>query len=212
VALGSTQPSHEREDNVSAWIVSKLHIDYMVTAAIEAGEAMVETPENEMFLAVMRGMARSASVARLGANTLPSAVTPDGIFADWCEERGFLKHAKRLRESANVLRADETGRMLWRENLKSVAYRYPDDGDGDRPGPDAFRDSDVDSYTWAKTKLLNGAALYKTLACYTYQSCEHPDWADSEAQALTARLMPERAKLESWRHAALDNDTIPWGW
>jgi hypothetical protein len=197
---------------VSAWIVSKLHIDYMVTAAIEAGEAMVETPENELFLAVMRGM--PSGVTADGKVLAPSLATDAdrAIFAGWCEERGFLKHAKRLREGGNVMSADETGRMLWRENLKSVAYRYPDDGDGDRPGPDAFRDSDVDSYTWAKTKLLNGAALYKTLACYTYQSCEHPDWADSEAQALTARLMPERAKLESWRHAALDNDTIPWGW
>src|SRR5690349_13377404 len=79
-------------------------------------------------------------------------------------------------------------------------------------GPDGFRDSDVDSYTWAKTKPLNASALYKTLACYTYQSCEHPGWADSEAQALTARLIPERAKLESWRGAALDNEATPWGW
>jgi hypothetical protein len=30
---------------------------------------------------------------------------------------------------------DETGRMLWKENLLSGAYRYPANRDGDRPGP-----------------------------------------------------------------------------
>jgi hypothetical protein len=31
--------------------------------------------------------------------------------------------------------ADETGRMLWKENLASAAHRYPTDRDRDRPRP-----------------------------------------------------------------------------
>lgn len=79
---------------MSAWIVSKTHIDYLVTALIRA-ELTDKSP-------------------------------------------------------------DEAGRMLWRECLASVAWRYPNDGDGGRPGPVGFHDSEVDTYTWAETpELLN---------------------------------------------------------
>ncbi len=61
-----------------------------------------------------------------------------------------------------------------RENLASVAHRYPyDTGNGDRPGPCDFKDSDVDTYVWQPTDILTGNALRKTLACLSYQSCEH---------------------------------------
>ena len=81
---------------MSAWIVSRKHIDYIVAAAIQA-ELISMSP-------------------------------------------------------------DETGRMLWRECLASVAYRYPGDtGNGDRPGPVDFKDSDVDTYTWTETPCLPAA-------------------------------------------------------
>lgn len=128
---------------MSAWIVSKTHIDYIVTALI-AAELTPYSP-------------------------------------------------------------DETGRMLWRECLASVAYRYPDDADGDRPGPADFRDSDVDTYTWAETDALTGGALAKTLGCYDYQSCEHPQWKESESYALVSKLY---GSVEHEPYA----DSVPWGW
>lgn len=129
---------------MSAWIVSKRHIDYIVTAAIQA-ELISMSP-------------------------------------------------------------DETGRMLWRECLASVAYRYPGDtGSGDRPGPVDFRDSDVDTYTWTETPVLTGGALAKTLGCYRYQSCEHPGWEDSEAAALIEKL---NAPVDGADYP----DSVPWGW
>jgi hypothetical protein len=100
---------------------------------------------------------------------------------------------------------DEIGRMLWRENLASVAYRYPYDKDGERPGPVGFRDSDVDTYTWAEAPLLDGGALNKTISCYDYQSCEHPGYKDSEAKQVIDRL----------RNPVIDTefpDDVPWGW
>lgn len=129
---------------MSAWIVSKKHIDYLVTAAIQA----------ELL---------------------------DGISPDEC------------------------GRLLWRENLLSVADRYPDDTDGTRPGPVGFRDADVLTYTWTETPVLTGGALGKTVGCYRYQSCEHPEWDGSFADVLTERLYAPVEHLDY-------PDDVPWGW
>ena len=128
---------------MSAWIVSKNHIDYMVTAIIRA-ELTARTP-------------------------------------------------------------DETGRMLWRECLASVASRYPGDGDGERPGPLGFRDSDVDTYTWTETPELTAGGLHTTMACYRYQSCEHPEWDGSEAEIITRKLYEATAD-------APEDGSVPWGW
>jgi hypothetical protein len=82
----------------------------------------------------------------------------------------------------SVAAANAAGRMLWRENLLSVSHRYPSDtGNGDRPGPIDFKDSDVDTYVWEPTDIITGNALRKTLACLRYQSCEHDGWPTSEA-------------------------------
>lgn len=83
---------------------------------------------------------------------------------------------------------DEAGRTLWGENLRSVAYRYPGDEDGTRPGPCDFRDSDVDTYTWTEAPVLTGAALHTAISSYTYQSCEHAEWDTSEAKRLVDAL------------------------
>lgn len=98
---------------------------------------------------------------------------------------------------------DELGRMLWRECLASVAYRYPDDSDGERPGPPGFRDADVGTYTYTPAPVLTDGALAKTLGCYRYQSCEHPGWNDSEAGKLTAALYNPNIPYD---------ESAPWGW
>jgi hypothetical protein len=128
---------------MSAWIVSKRHIDYMVTAIVRA-ELMNETP-------------------------------------------------------------DEIGRILWRENLASVAYRYPNDKDGERPGPEGFRDMDTEIYTWTETPELTPGGVAKTFACYDYQSCEHPGWDGSEAEVVTTKLIEAIGNIE-WP------TEVPWGW
>lgn len=91
---------------------------------------------------------------------------------------------------------DELGRMLWNENLESAKFRYPNDGDGERPGPIDFRDSDVVTYTWTRTPVLTGGILKAALRSYAYQACEHPAWKDSEACRLVEKRSDELAGVE----------------
>jgi hypothetical protein len=92
---------------------------------------------------------------------------------------------------------NEAGRMLWRENLNSAKYRYPNDQDGERPGPIDFRDADVETYTWSETPVLTDAALKGAIRGYCYQACEHPEWNDSEAKSLMDKLVSPVAGLEA---------------
>lgn len=120
-----------------------------------------------------------------------------------------LVHAGIDAEMVRPDEADEFGRMLWRENLASVAHRYPYDKDGERPGPISFRDADVDTYTFEYLDGGPGASrkapgvVYMAAACYDYQTCKHPEYDGSKAE-LFARAL---CKLtEDIRH-----DGGPWG-
>lgn len=84
---------------------------------------------------------------------------------------------------------DNIGRMLWNENLESAKYRYPNDGDGERPGPVDFKDSDVETYTWTERPELDAPTLSTTASSWRYQSCEHPDFAESQAYAVVEKLL-----------------------
>lgn len=85
--------------------------------------------------------------------------------------------------------ADETGRMLWKENLVSVAYRYPYDRDGDRPGPIDFRDRHVGTYRFQPYPgPVDPEVVAAAGASLAYQSCEHPDWTSSTAYRWTNQL------------------------
>ncbi|GAA4259848.1 hypothetical protein [Dactylosporangium darangshiense] len=78
--------------------------------------------------------------------------------------------------------ADDIGRTLWRENLASVAYRYPADRDGTRPAPHGFRDRDVDTYRFRPYPgRIDPEVVTAAAASLEYQSCEHPGWPDSTA-------------------------------
>lgn len=102
---------------------------------------------------------------------------------------------------------DEVGRVLWRENLASVAYRYPRDVDGDRPGPLDFRDSDVDTYTYRRpSRRIEPSAVLSAVNCYDYQSCEHPGWETSRARAWVTALADA---LEA--HPGVGEPSGPWG-
>lgn len=69
---------------------------------------------------------------------------------------------------------------LWRENARSVAYRYRED---EIPAPDAPRawlDPRAARFTHREDFT---ARVVKAVSCYVYQSCEHPGWDSSRAKA-----------------------------
>jgi hypothetical protein len=92
-------------------------------------------------------------------------------------------------------RADDIGRMLWSENLASVAYRYPDDRDGERPGPLEFRDHHATTYRYRPYRGRVDPDVVETAArSLAYQSCEHPGWDTSTARQWITRVQAEAAR------------------
>lgn len=78
-----------------------------------------------------------------------------------------------------------------RENIRSVTHRYPDDEDGERPGP-AMLDAELieAARTAAVTykNTLTHAEIFKLCSCLDYQSCESPDWTKTLAYKMLASL------------------------
>ena len=88
--------------------------------------------------------------------------------------------------------AGTVGAMLLAQNRRSVDYRY-DESDIEQP------------YTHAPSSVRGPAALLKAIDCYEYQSCETPDWEQSEAarfcQELRAHLirqLPGYNQADTW--------------
>lgn len=106
---------------------------------------------------------------------------------------------------------DEIGSALWRENLRSVAYRYPNDGDGERPGPVDFRDGMVDTFTFrGPVDTSNKALVLKQAHCYDYQSCEHPEYGESIPYVWIRRLCDKLVRSGADRNGVA-YDKAPWG-
>lgn len=98
--------------------------------------------------------------------------------------------------------ADKIGRMLWRENVLSVAYRYQMP---ERCGAEhADYIAAIEAYAFEPI-YAKAAAVAKIARCYDYQSCEHPDWEASEARTIADLLM---AAFPATLHGY---DDAPWG-
>lgn len=88
--------------------------------------------------------------------------------------------------------ANAVGKMLWAENIASVRHRYPDVSATleDAPGPVGLTPFEVNGYTFPvfSARKLSAVETLKAVACYEYQSCEHPEWETSEAKAFCEAL------------------------
>lgn len=106
--------------------------------------------------------------------------------------------------------ASRVVQLLAKENIASVAHRYPSDGDGERPGPMLFDRHIIEAaklYTnhyIARPPKLGPMSLINMCRCYEYQTCEHPDWDKTEAIALVRRLA-ERMREEKFFYLAMGN-------
>jgi hypothetical protein len=141
---------------MSAWIVSKAHIDLLVLAGTPHGPDKLHYQDGDK----------------------------------WVEARPENR--------------DEIGQMLVMECVASVSYRYPQDSveAGELPGPVEPYYVEPYTYTTRHTVLEPGEVL-QLIACYEYQSCEHPGWESSAAADYCRQL---------FRKTAMTFATGPWGW
>jgi len=106
---------------------------------------------------------------------------------------------------------DELGRLLLAENVASVSHRYPQDRADELPGPRPpywlVSEAGEGGYRFRQQPYsLTAVEGLKAVACYAYQSCEHPEWKESAAHAFCQAL--EKALI-----AALPGmDAAPWSW
>ena len=96
---------------------------------------------------------------------------------------------RELKQADDLTTAQAVARELIKENIASVAYRYPDDKDGERPGPTGLKDAEILEATalWVGHYLKDGknlplAHVFKLCDGLEYQSCEHPEWEASLAK------------------------------
>jgi hypothetical protein len=113
------------------------------------------------------------------------------------ERDGFeLKPGGYMRTVARV------ASMLARENLLSIAHRYPGDHAGEQ---EAYASFDVPHGTQARAAALPVIAIIKACHCYAYQSCEHGTWEGSQAHTLVQAI-----EAHAVRHLP-GYDAAPWG-
>lgn len=101
---------------------------------------------------------------------LVSKATIDAIVTAYVELGGRLVDVEERRSQANAI-----GEMLWRENNRSVNYRYRE-----RTYALAY---EYEACPLPARIIDIVPILGELLACYEYQSCEHPGWERSEARA-----------------------------
>jgi len=63
------------------------------------------------------------------------------------------------------------GQILWRENMYSLQARYGN----------AIDEELIQSYSYTRPQTLTIVTIFKSIACYEYQSCEHDSWKMSKA-------------------------------
>ena len=107
---------------------------------------------------------------------------------------------------------DTLGKMLWRENYKSVNCRY-----NKRARAPHFTHDSTAVIAWTYPSLGRGVIrdlarnprlVYKQACCYQYQSCEHDAWKRSAACSLIARLLEVIEKTTGTEEM---DDRQPWG-
>jgi len=117
--------------------------------------------------------------------------------------RGFSYYSKnrgtRIEYGHNLEHTQKLANVLNAENYKSYNYRYKEE---DTSIPEITID-DVMAYNWGG--MYKPGEVAKAISCYDYQSCEHPDYEDSDAHAA----------VQSMRYDLLQQlrgyDTAEWG-
>ena len=108
------------------------------------------------------------------------AVRNDCAIYEW-------KHSRKNTLDAKIDNAQRIAKGLARENIRSVAARYPEDVSGSRPGP-CLNDDEIEEAAaiYAAHFVVNPqkpspVQVLKLCQGWDYQSCETNDWKDTIA-------------------------------
>lgn len=129
------------------------------------------------------------------------------------EHFGLLAAYYATKEHKGAEFAERAAHILALENIRSVVTRYPDDKDGQRPGPCMYDDEIcLASRVWAKCycnripKSVTPVAILSLCGGLDYQSCETEDWRSTKAFGLLCQI-------ESCATRQLPGyDDAPWNW
>jgi len=141
-------------------------------------------------------------VDRATIHALVHAATWDqeGLYVYWGNPGRHEKY-----DSSN---ADALGEILTRANVASVSYRYPNDSPEDLPGRVDLEWASpyvyplYDSMRWPKP---DPGYVFAMLSCYEYQTCERPDWSESQAYAICDAIR------RAWCKRVPGYDVAGWG-
>lgn len=114
-----------------------------------------------------------------------------GVLAAYAVQTGCVISAWNANKAnsllARITNAQEVAKGLARENIRSVAHRYPEDSDGDRPGP-RLLDAEIEeaaalyaAHFITNPQRLAPVQVIKLVRSLDYQSCETDDWKDTLA-------------------------------
>ncbi len=92
-------------------------------------------------------------------------------------------------------KAANVANMLWRENIKSVSYRYPNESSATLPGPIGENFDIKASDFHSSPPEIDHIQVIKSCDCLEYQSCEHEGWTKSESHAFLQSL-----RKQAWQH------------
>ena len=144
----------DSEATLSAFIVPKAHIDFLIAAGLIAATGPGGDPVR--WFDVPEDSADD-DVHQTGEPWGPGAIS-------WARD-----HVRKL----TVATAGEVGAMLTAENTRSVNHRYAEDD---------WEEAYVFDSRMRYRRPLEPVVVLKALDCYEYQTCEHPGWPTSEAK------------------------------
>lgn len=115
------------------------------------------------------------------------------------KQLSFWNPRAKTRTTVTRHNAEEIGRILMDENVRSVGYRYDGEIDDDEKNAGA-------SYSFKRfPTMLTAVEIIKACHCLSYQSCETDDWESTLARRILDAVEGHAT------HELPGYDAAPWG-